>query len=229
MSRLHFATRATKAQRVIALLALSGCGPVAKPAQTPEAVVQQFARALSDGKPALAYGLLSSEYRQRVSLEQWQKQLEANPQEVSQASNHLAHLRGPALVRASMRHGDGSSVELVREDGKWLIASDVVEVYDQSTPRAALHAFVAAMENRRYDVVLRLMPEADKEGVTTETMEHAFGHDSRDDIERMLSQLRPHLQDAIEEVGAHATMPYAEHHSVQFVREAGTWRIQSPR
>lgn len=229
MSRLHFATRGTKAQRVIALLALSGCGPVAKPAQTPEAVVQQFARALSDGKPALAYGLLSSAYRQRVSLEQWQKQLEANPQEVSQASNHLAHLRGPALVHANMRHGDGSDIELVQEDGKWLIASDVVEVYDQSTPRAALHAFVAAMENRRYDVVLRLMPEADKEGVTTETMEHAFGHDSRDDIERMLSQLRPHLEDAIEQVGDHATMPYAEHHSVQFVREGGTWRITNPR
>jgi hypothetical protein len=229
MSRLHFATRGSKAQRVIALLALSGCGPVAKPAQTPEAVVQQFARALSDGKPALAYGLLSSEYRQRVSLAQWQKQLEANPQEVSEASNQLAHLRGAALVHASMRQGDGTSIELVQEGGQWLIGSDVVEVYDQSTPRAALHSFVAAMQRKRYDVVLRLMPEADKEGVTTETMEHAFGHGSRDDIERMLSQLRPHLGDAIEQVGDHATLPYAEHHSVQFVKEGGSWRVASPR
>lgn len=191
--------------------------------------MQQFARALSDGKPALAYGLLSNEYRQRVSLAQWQQQLEGNPQEVSEAANQLAHIQSAAEVRATLRHGDGSSVELVQRDGQWWIASELVEFYDQSTPRAALHAFVAALQRRRYDVVLRLMPAAEKEGVTIETMERAFGYASRDEMERLVTQLRPHLNDPIEVTGEHAALPYAEHRRVQFVKEAGLWRIESPQ
>ena len=191
--------------------------------------MQQFARALSDGKPALAYGLLSNDYRRRVSLAQWQQQLEANPQEVSEAANHLAHIKSAAEVHATLRHGDGSNVELVRDDGQWLIASELVEFYDQSSPRAALKAFVAALQRRRYDVVLRLMPAAEKEGVTTETMERALGYASRDEVERMLTQLRAHLEDPIEVTGDHATLPYAEHRRVQFVREGGLWRIESPQ
>ena len=42
------------------------------------------------------------------------------------------------------------------------IASNVVDFYDQSTPRAALRSFVRAMERERYDVVLRMVPNADR-------------------------------------------------------------------
>jgi hypothetical protein len=62
--------------------------------------------------------------------------------------------------------------------------------------------------------------------VTTETLEQNFGHAGRDEIERLLAQLREHVNAPIEEQGDRATMPYAQHRRVQFVREADRWRIE---
>jgi len=114
---------------------------------------------------------MSPEYRARVSLAVWKKKLEENSQETLEVGNTLTHVHGPASVQAVLRDGDGRELRLEREGESWRIVSDVVEFYDQSTPRAALQAFVHAMQRRRYDVVLRLMPDADKEAVTTESME----------------------------------------------------------
>jgi len=210
------------------LSTLSACASATREAQSPEAIVLAFARALSDGKPEAAYALMSSEYRRRVSFAAWQKTLVENAQEAIEIGNALAHRQGRADVQALVHDADGQEVRLKREGKRWLIASDLMEFYDQSTPRAALHAFVHAMQRKRYDVVLRLMPDADKEGVTTASMDKAWGHDSGDEVERMLSQLRSHQDDAIEVVGNRATMPYADRSRVQFLREGGRWKIEDP-
>ena len=212
-----------------------GCGSMSKPAQTPDAVVREFARALGDGKASAAYALMSPAYRQRVSYAAWQKQFEQNPQEVAEAEHRLARVRGPAELQA-VHSAEGKELRLVRASERgagggsshWYIASDEIEFYDQSTPRAALSSFIAALTRRRYDVVLRLMPDADKESVTEERMQQSFGHAYRDDLERMLSELRAHTSDPIEITGDRATMPYAGHKRVQFVRESGRWRIEDP-
>lgn len=201
---------------------------MAKSAHSADDVVRDFSRALSDGQSAAAYAMMSPEYRQRVSLATWTKNFEANPQEVSEAEHRLARVRGPAEHRAILRYSDGQPIELIQHDGRWYLASEAIDFYDQSTPRAALRSFVAALTRKRYDVVLRLMPEADKEGVTTEVMEKRFGYHARDAVERLLTQLRTHLSNPIEITGDRATMPYAEHKRVQFVREAGRWRIEDP-
>jgi hypothetical protein len=73
------------------------------------------------------------------------------------------------------------------------------------------------------------MPEADKEGVTSETLTQHFGHAARDQIARMLSQLVPNIDAPIEQHAQYATMPYAEHRRVTFVLEHGRWRIQAPQ
>lgn len=219
----HLATRATSAGAVAAVLAVSGCAASVKPARTPDAVARELSRALSDANFAGSYALLSEELRQHMTLEQWRKQLEANPEEVGEASTRLSH----ALASGrELRYADGTPLAVAHEHGRWLIAGDVVEFYDQSTPRAALRSFIAALQHRRFDVLLRLSPEADKEGVTTETLEQNFGHAGRDEIERLLAQLRGQADAPIEEQGDRATMPYAEHRRVQFVREAGRWRIE---
>jgi hypothetical protein len=228
MARLHLTTRVTLAVHVACALAVSGCAARVKEPESPANVVRAFARALSDGKLDVAYGMMSSEYKRRVSLTSWRQTLEANPQELSDTSNHLSHVVAPARVVASLPAVDGRPLELLLESGQFRLSSEVVEFYDQSTPRAALRSFVNAMRRRRYDVVLRLMPEADKEGVTTESMEQAWGHNARGDVERMLSQLGNHLEDPIESVGNRATLPYADHLRVQFLREDGRWKIEDP-
>jgi hypothetical protein len=228
MKRLSFAMRATRSRCAIVLMFAAGCGSLSKPTQSADDVVREFRRALSDGQASAAYALMSPEYRQQVSLASWQKNFDANPQEVGEAENRLAHDHAPAELHAIVRRSDGAALELVQHAGRWYVASEEIEFYDQSTPRAALRSFIAALTRKRYDVVLRLMPDADKETVTNESMETSFGHVARDEVERLLSQLRAHVEDPIESTGERATMPYAEHKRVQFVRQAGRWRVEDP-
>jgi hypothetical protein len=230
MSWLDLTRRAVVAACVAVASAatLSACASAPREVQSPEAILLAFARALSDGKPEAAYALMSSEYRRRVSFAAWQKNLDENSQEAIEIGSAVSHRQGRAEVQALIHAADGQEVRLTREGKRWLIASDLMEFYDQSTPRAALHAFVHAMQRKRYDVVLRLMPDADKEGVTTASMDKAWGHESGDDVQRMLSQLRSHQDDPIEVVGNRATMPYAERSRVQFLREGGRWKIEDP-
>jgi hypothetical protein len=224
----HFGRSRRRAVHVAAALAMSGCAAEAKTSESAEATVRAFARALGDGKLSDAYALMSSDYRSRVSLSAWQKSIAENPQEVVEISGALSHVTGPAQLRGELRYADGRSLQLQEEAGHFRLKGEVLAFYDQSSPRATLRAFLAAMARRRYDVVLRLMPEADKEGVTIESMEVAYGHAARGEVERMLAELRAHVDDPLEIVGDRATMPYAEHRRVQFLLEDGRWKIEDP-
>jgi hypothetical protein len=205
-----------------------GCAGQGGPPPTPEGTAMAFARALNQGKPEDAYALMSQDYKKRVSFQQFKSQLEGNPQETLEIGNALGHMHGPAKQTATVVYDDDRELELRREGDHWLIASNIVDYYDQSTPRAALYAFVRALGHKRYDVVMRLIPHADREGITTDRMEQAWSGEQREDVERMLNNLREHLDDPIEIVGDHATMPYGDHLRVQFAREADGWKIEDP-
>jgi hypothetical protein len=167
-------------------------------------------------------------YRARVSFDTWQKNVADNPQEVSETSRRLSRVRGPHDIRA-LQDNTREPLQLSQDEGRWYLATEPIEFYDQSTPRAALRSFIAAFTHKRYDVILRLMPDADKEGVTSETLTQRFGHGARDEIARLLSQLAPNVDAPIEAHEQYATMPYAEHRRVLFVLERGSWRIQEPQ
>ncbi len=211
---------------LIALCLGSGCTPGGAPV-TPEQTVAAFARALSQNDLETAYGLMSEDYRSRVSFEQFKRHLRENPQEMLEVSSALGHVREPAEEQAVVSYDDEELV-LRRKGDRWYISTNVVDFYDQSTPRAALRSFVRAMERKRYDVVIRLIPDADKEGITADRMEQAWAGEEREQVERMLSTLRDHLDAPIEVIGTRATMPYGEHMRVQFVREGASWKIEDP-
>lgn len=210
------------------LLLYPGCAHEPDAPATPEATLIVFARALNSGKLEEAYALMSSEYRARVSLAQWKQQLSENPQETFEISNALAHVSAPAEEHAVLRYEEDQELELRREGERWYVSTNVVDFYDQSTPRAALRSFVRAMERKRYDVVMRLIPDADKEGITTDRMEQAWGGEEREGVERMLTALRENVDAPIEVIGNRATMPYGQHMRVQFVREGDAWKIEDP-
>ena len=230
MSWLHLTRRTTLVARVAvsALVVSAGCASGPREPQGAEAALLAFARALSDGKAEASYAMMSSEYRSRVSFARWAKALEGNSAEAIEIGNALSHRQGDARVVALLHGVDGHDIQLQREGERWVIASDVMEFYDQSSPRAALQSFVHAMQRKRYDVVLRLMPDADKEGVTTESMSKAWGHEAGDDVARMLGELSAHVDDPIEIAGNRATMPYADRKRVQFLKEDGRWKIEDP-
>lgn len=212
----------------LAICLTIACGSSRPQALTPEQTVTAFARALSEGKLEAAYALMSDDYKARVSLEAWKKQLGENAQEVFEVSNTLSRVRGPAREEAVLRHGEDGELRLRKVGDRWLVTTDVVNFYDQSTPRAAIAAFVRALSRQRYDILMRLVPNADKEGMTTERMQAAWSGEAREEVERMLESLRTHLDAPIEVVGNHATMPYGDHARVQLVREDGVWKVEDP-
>lgn len=209
------------------LLVLTGC-PGVNAGATPHGTVSAFASALRDGRVDDAYGLMSESYRRRVSMEEFRRYFSDYPAEVQQTARALSDRRGPAEQEAVVEYGEGEALRLVREHGDWRVATDVVDFYDQSSPRAALRSFVRAMERRRYDVVLRLIPQADRDGMTAERMQEAWEGEGREEVERLLSNLRTALDNPIEEVGDRATMTYGDRFRVQFLREDGAWLIDDP-
>jgi hypothetical protein len=214
--------------RSCALMCAVACGAGKPPPPTPEATIIEFARALNTGKLEEAYALMSADYRQRMSLDAFKHQLSENPDETMEISNALGHVRGPAAQEAVLVYREDGELRLMRDGERWYITTNVVDFYDQSTPRAALRAFVRAMERKRYDVVMRLVPEADKEGISAERMAQAWSGDGREEVERLLSNLNSHLDNPIEVIGNHATMPYGDNMRVQFVREGKDWKIEDP-
>lgn len=206
--------------------ALSGCAHGA--ASSPEDVVQAFARDVREGRYERAYGRLSARVRGEMSLEAFVARIESDEAEARAMAARLERTAGPATRTATLRYGDGETLELVYEDGAYRIVGNVVDPYDQSTPRAAVRAFVRAAENHRYDVLLRLAPAADREGMDEETLRRSFEGEGREDLERLVHTLRENADNPIEQAGDHATMPYLDRFRVELVREDGLWRIVDP-
>lgn len=226
----HATTAMERGLRVLLLAAvvvLVGCAGVGA-GTTPEATIAAFSSALREGRIEDAYGWMSESYRRRVTLSDFRRYFHDYPAEVQQTARALSRRQGRAQQEAVVEYGEGEILRLVREHGDWRVVTDVVDFYDQSTPRASLRSFIRAMERRRYDVVLRLIPEADREGMTAERMQEAWEGEGREEIERLLAHLRAALDNPIEEVGDRATMTYGDRFRVQFVRENGVWRIEDP-
>lgn len=221
------AARARLQTIALAAAVYGACGGPPAP-KTPDAALERFTVALRAERYAKAYALMSPDYRRRVSLEEFRNHLRNHPDEVDNVTEQLANRSAPPEVTASVALGEGETLELVRDDGEWRLLGNVVNFYDQSTPRAALRSFIRAMERRRYEVVMRFVPEADRKGMSVEQMRKAWEDEGRKEIERLLAKLRSHVEDPIEVVGDRATMPYGERFSVQFVREDGVWKIEDP-
>ncbi len=84
------------------------------------------------------------------------------------------------------------------------------------------------MERQRYDVVMRMVPDADREGMSEEQMREAWTGEGQEEIDRLLENLKASLDAPIEQVGDRATMPYGDRFTAQLVREDGIWKIEDP-
>ncbi len=208
------------------LLAAGGCGRGGH--RTPESALEAFSEALRERDYASAYRLLAKEYRAEVTLHEFRERLERNPEERDELSALLARPAGESRITAEVPYGDGEVLRLRFEGGRWRLVGNVFDFYDQSTPRAALRSFVRAIERRRYDVVLRFVPNADREGMTEERLREAWEGPSREAIARLVENLRANLDNPITRTGDHATMPYGDRFTAELLFEDGVWKVQDP-
>jgi hypothetical protein len=108
--------------------------------------------------------LLSDEAKRSMSLEAFRRAVTENPQEVAEIAKALARPATDPIVTATVTVPNGDELLLVYEGGRWRVDAAAVDLYGQATPRQALLGFLRAFERKRYDVILRYVPDADREG-----------------------------------------------------------------
>lgn len=206
-------------------LLASGCG--ATRANDPQSVLLTYARALEDGRADTAYGYLSDEARRGISLEAFRRMVKDDPEGVKEIGRSLERPTAPPQVTATITSPSGQELRLVLEDGKWRVDASTIDLYAQDTPRHAIQGFVRALERKRYEIVMRYVPEAHKEGLDAAKLQAAWEGHEKDEMQQVIAALKQALPTAtIEETGERATMPYGAG-AMQLVREHGLWKIEN--
>jgi hypothetical protein len=149
---------------VLAIGMLTACGS-ALVQQGPSDTLRAYSQALEQGRVEDAYRLLSDEAKRTLSLDAFRRAVKENPQDVAEIAQALSRPASDPVVTATVTVPNGDELVLVYEGGRWRIDASAVDLYGQATPRQAIMGFLRAFERRRSDVVLRYVPDADREGL----------------------------------------------------------------
>jgi hypothetical protein len=208
------------------LLCSLGCGG-AMDDRTPDSTVASLASALEHHDVEGAYRLMSQGYRQQVTLEEF-RALFLDTAEIEHTAERLRARDGAAEEEATVTYGAHETLLLRREGDAWHVTTDVIDWYGQRTPRQAVRSFVRAIEARRWDVLLRLLPEVDREAMTEERLREMLAGEGEEALDHLAAGMRGALDADIEEHGDHATLPYGERFRVELVREGVVWCVADP-
>ncbi|HVX96835.1 MAG TPA: hypothetical protein VHK47_18105 [Polyangia bacterium] len=212
-----------------AALAL-GC---ARAASGPAATLSALGGALERKDYDAAYAMTSADFRARVPREAFRAELEEAGAEAQGLARRLRGAGEAARPRVTVDLAPGEPVSLVEEGGRWVVDDPTLfEPWSQRTPRAALRSFVRALEQRRYDVVLRLCPTQRRPTLSVDALRAYWEGDHKGENAALLTRLRAALDapvaPPIVEIGDEARMPYGGGGEVRLVREDGAWKIENP-
>lgn len=226
-----------------AWLLLSGChGP--QGSEGPSEALRAYARALEQGRADDAYRHLSNDAKRSVSLEAFRRMVKDNPEDVRDIAKALSRPGSTPVVTATVTAPGGDGLKLVYESGRWTIDGTGIDRYGQATPRQALLGFLRAFDRKRFDVLMRYVPEAERQGrsdalwgnegdaptssgLTAAKLQSAWTGEQKEYIHGIVQAIKSALPTAsIEETDDRAAMPYGSVGTVLFVREDGLWKIE---
>ncbi len=210
---------------VLALFVVA-CGG-AQGDRTPEDAVASLASALEHHDVEGAYRLMSRRYREQITIEEF-RALFSDTAEIDHTATRLRDRDGPAEEEATVTYGAHEQLLLRREGDAWRVVTDVVDWYSQRTPRQAVRSFVRAIEARRWDVLLRLLPEADRQATSEDRLREMLAGEGEEALDHLAAGMRDALDADIEEHGDRATLPYGERFRVELVREGDVWCVADP-
>lgn len=200
-----------------------GCGGKA---QGPEDTLEAYRAALASNDYAAAYDMMSSDFRDRHSREEFVRMMKENPKEVADTAEQLGRTRESVAIHAELRYGLGERMSLVRESGGWRLVTNPIEFYSQDTPRDALRSFVRAHRLKRWDIMLRFVPNQYRERMSEDTLRRQFEGEQAEEMSERMKALEANIDAPITDKGDEARMPYGDRHEVMFVREDGLWKLQ---
>jgi hypothetical protein len=202
------------------------CG-AATPA--PVRAVDLYVAALEAGDFGRAYDLMSSSFREQHKRDDFVRRMKESPAEVRETAARMRAGQRRVHVSAHLKFDDlNDELQLVEEGEGWRIANDPLDFYPQDTPARTLRSFVRAVELKRYDILLRFVPDKWKAGMTADKLQAEFEGERREEIGALMRALTANLDNAISQQGDEARMPYGDRFEVRFVREGGSWKISDP-
>ncbi|HET7545555.1 MAG TPA: hypothetical protein VFK05_37065 [Polyangiaceae bacterium] len=206
---------------------LLGCAGGAN-AGSPESTLSAYARAVQHGQLAEAYALLSDDAKKTIPFDQFKRMLQENPEQTQELVRALDRpSTGPARITARVSAADGEPLLLVYENGAWRVDGSAIDLYSQAAPEAAAQSFVRAVENKRYDLLLRFVPDSQREGLTEAMLRSAWEGDQKQDMARLIEALKAALPSArFEVVGERATLAYGAGGTIELVREHAAWKVE---
>lgn len=151
---------------VVLGLAVAGC-PSSLAQQGPSDTLRAYAAALEQGRVDDAYHYLSDDAKRSLSLDAFRRAVKENPQDIAEIAHALARPASDPVISATATLPSGEELVLFFEGGRWRIDASAVDLYGQTTPRQAIVGFLRAFERKRYDVILRYVPDGEREGLAS--------------------------------------------------------------
>jgi hypothetical protein len=226
---------ATGIAAVISVGIWSGCA--AHQNSAPADVVRAFGDSIVQKDWDRGYRLMSDEYRRRVPLARFRAEMEVEARIVGTDAAVLAKQSFDA-TRAIVQTPGGESFKLVLNGDAWKLSGQPLAPFAQDSPRAALRTLLRAIEGKRYDVMLRLIPAEHRSRVNEDRLRLYWeGDPSSGARRRLLEILRANLDMPIVELEHEAYMPYGApgppapnpenqaEGEVRFLLEDGVWKI----
>jgi hypothetical protein len=210
---------------LVVALGLSSC---AHRPEEPAATMASFGAALARGDLRAAYQLTSVAFQRRMPYESFAAVLTAGGAEPAALGQRLVAEAGTVAPRVEVTLELGEEVPFVLESGRWRIDGPVYEAWGQATPRAAVRTFIRALDAHRYDIVLRLVPNRYRAGLSAERLRTFWEGDQRQEHQVLLERIRAAAQGPLTETGDEARLLVVPDRVVRLVREAGQWKIEDP-
>ncbi len=193
---------------------LGGCG--ASASGGPERALDEYARAVQQGRVDRAYDLLSDGARRRFSRGAYRRAFAENRAEMAAAARELRQVaRQSSAVTIDVPLEGGGLATVVRgQDDEWRIAGGVGGVASLRSPRQTLWALRNSLKARDYGSLLRVLAR-DVRGALEEEVRRTI--EALEDIDRLPIQLD----------GNRARVTVRPGHSLELVFEDGEWRLKN--
>jgi superfamily I DNA/RNA helicase len=214
--------------RIALALPLSVACAAGSGAGSPEGVLAAYSHAVQSGRLADAYALLSVDAKNTITFEEFKRIVQENPEQAQELARALDRPQaGPPRVTAKVTGADGEPLLLVYESGAWRVDGSAIDLYNQATPESAARAFLRAVDNKRYDILLRFVPDSQRDGLSEATLRAAWEGEQKQDMAHLSEALSAALPDAhFEVVGERATLAYGAGGTIELVREHGDWKVE---
>jgi hypothetical protein len=200
------------------LAALAGCPAAAggPPPADPADAVQAWKRALEKDDPKAAYALLSPRVQKDLPYAEFEKQWKETAAERQRQAAAMGKETGPLEASAVVALDDGKKARLLREKARWRLEAPLISSSRADTPQEAARLFAAALEDRSFPAVMKLLTPTRRDGIDAQ-------------IDAFVAGLRANVGREVTITGDVAIIEWREGSRVYKITlkrdEKGDWRV----